>query len=300
MDLRTLNREFSTKERCRELLRRLRWPNGACCPRCQHTITSWLKTQEKYECAQCCYQFSVTAGTIFHDSHLPLETWFLVVHLMCESKKGMNALQIQRTFGIGSYKTAWYLCHRIRAAMKEARPEPLKGTVEYDETWHGGRRKGMGNGYVGNKTTIMGAIERGGPIRLKVQKRVNKQTASAFLKEHTDAETERIFTDTHPTYEGVDFGSAQHESVDHKAEEWVRGDVHTNSIESVWSLFKRSVVGSYHQLSEKHLQAYLDEFAWRFDRRNSDKLFVDTLRALVNAPTLPFAKLTAEPKQAVG
>lgn len=294
MDLRTLNRDFSTKARCRELLRRLRWPEGVSCPRCQNSTVSWLNTQEKYECAKCCYQFSVTANTIFHDSHLGLETWFLAVHLMCEAKKGMSAAQMQRTLGIGSYKTAWYLCHRIRAAMKEANPEPLKGTVEYDDTWHGGRRKGMGKGYVGNKTTIMGAIERGGPIRLRVEKRVNSKTVSHFLQKTTSPETERIYTDSAPTFEAVDFGKAEHASVDHSAQEWVRGDVHTNSIEGVWSLFKRSVIGSYHQLSEKHLPAYLDEFSWRFNRRANDHLFVETLRALVKAPILPFAKLTAE------
>src|SRR5437764_13332853 len=97
MDLPTLTRQFSTKERCRELLRRMRWPDGVACPRCQHTTVSWLNTQEKFECGKCFYQFSVTTGTLFHDSHLPLETWFLVVHLMCESKKGMSACQIQRT-----------------------------------------------------------------------------------------------------------------------------------------------------------------------------------------------------------
>jgi transposase-like protein len=294
MDLLTITRQFATHERCRELLRRLRWPDGAICPRCAHTGTCWLTQQEKFECNKCAYQFSVTAGTIFHDSHLPLEKWFLAVHIMVESKKGISALQMKRMLGIGGYKTAWYLCHRIRAAMKEVNPEPLKGTVEYDETWHGGSRKGMGKGYVGNKTMIMGAIERGGPIRLKVEKRVNKKAVTHFLQKNVSPETERIYTDAHPNYAGVDFGNAEHQSVDHKAEEWVRGDVHTNSIEGVWSLFKRSVVGSYHQLSEKHLQAYLDEFAWRFDRRKSERLFLDTLNALIHAPTLTFKKLTEE------
>jgi transposase-like protein len=294
MNLRTLNQNYSTKEQCRELLRRIRWPEGVRCTRCQHTTVCWLKEQEKYECGKCRYQFSVTAGSIFHDSHLPLETWFLAVHLMVQSKKGMSACQMQRTLGIGSYKTSWYLCHRIRKAMAEANPEPLKGTVEYDETWHGGKRRGMGKGYVENKTSIMGAIQRGGPIRLKVEKRITATNVSDFLARVTRPETERVFTDTHPVYKGVRF-PAPHDSVDHKAEEWVRGDVHTNSVESVWSLFKRSVVGSYHQLSEKHLQAYLDEMSFRFNRRKatSDALFLDTLRVLVQSPALKFKDLTA-------
>jgi transposase-like protein len=294
MDLLTIIREFPTHERCRELLRRLRWPDGAACPRCAHTGVCWLNQQSKFECNSCHYQFSVTAGTIFHDSHLPLEKWFLAVHIMVESKKGVSAMQLQRMLGIGGYKTAWYLCHRIRAAMKEANPQPLKGTVEYDETWHGGRRKGMGKGYVGNKTTIMGAIERGGAIRLRVEKRVNAKTVTHFLQKNISPETERIYTDSAPAFDAVNFGDAEHEMVDHKAEEWVRGDVHTNSIESVWSLFKRSVIGAFHQVSEKHLQAYLDEFTWRFDRRKSERLFLDTLKALIHAPTLTFAKLTTD------
>jgi transposase-like protein len=294
MDLLTIIRQYPTHERCRELLRRLRWPDGAICPRCSHTGVCWLNQQDKFECNKCHYQFSVTAGTIFHDSHLPLEKWFLAVHIMVEAKKGISAMQLQRMLGIGGYKTAWYLCHRVRAAMQEADPRPLTGTVEYDDTWHGGRRRGMGKGYVGNKVTIMGAIERGGPIRLKVEKRANSKLISHFLQKTTSPDTEHIYTDASPTFEGVEFGRADHDSVDHSAQEWVRGDVSTNSIESVWSLFKRSVVGSFHQLSEKHLQAYLNEFAWRFDRRKSETLFMDTLKALVNASPLPFSKLTKE------
>jgi len=293
MNISAICQQFSTKERCIELLKRLRWPNGVRCPRCDHDAVCWLNTQVKFECSKCSYQFSITAGTIFHDSHLPLETWFLAVFLMTMARKGMSARQMHRTLGVGSYKTAWYLCHRIRAAMKEANPEPLKGTVEYDETWHGGKRRGVGSGYVGNKTIVMGAIERGGAARLRVEKRtISAASVSDFLAKVTGPETERIFTDEHPAYSKVDFGGAEHRSVDHKKEQWVVGDVHTNSIESVWSLFKRSVIGSYHHLSEKHLQSYLDEIEFRFNRRKSETLFVDTLSALIHSKILTFKKLT--------
>jgi len=182
--------------------------------------------------------------------------------------------------------------------MQEVNPEPLKGTVEYDETWHGGKRKGMGSGYVGNKTMVMGAIERSGPIRLRVEKRANSATVQHFLSKNTGPQTDRIYTDESPTYKAVEF-PVPHESVDHHAEEWVRGDVHTNSIESVWSLFKRAVIGSYHHLSEKHLQSYLDEISFRFNRRKSETLFIDTLRALIHTPVMTFDKLTGREKNKV-
>lgn len=297
MNLTTLNRNYSTKDQCRELLRRLRWPAGVKCIRCQHTTCHWLATQEKFECGKCRYQFSVTAGTIFHDTHLPLETWFLAVHVLTQAKKGISSCQMQRTLGLGSYKTAWYLTGRIRKAMEEANPEPLKGVVEMDSTWHGGKAKGMGQGYTANKTSILGAIERGGPIRLKVEKRaVSRKAVHAFFKEHIGPDAHTVLTDADRIYQNFDFGDKQHSAVDHSKKEWVRGQVHTNSIESVWSLFKRGVVGSYHHLSEKHLQSYLDEFAFRFNKRHEqgDVLFLATLKALVNTPSLKFKDLTAE------
>lgn len=296
MNLVTLSRQYSTQERCRELLRRMRWPNGAICPRCGHKGTCWLGAQEKYECNRCRYQFSVTAGTVFHDSHLPLEKWFLAVHLLCEAKKGMSAAQLQRTLGIGSYKTAWYLCHRIRSAMKEAETAQLTGIVEADETRIGGRARGAGKGhYHDTKAIVVGAIQRGGPIRLKVAKDVRRETLHDFVRTTVDLDKAKLYTDEWTGYKGL----PNHESVNHRAKQWVRaGGIHTNSVENAWSLFKRSIVGSFHQVSDKHLQAYLDEFSFRFNRRKSEQLFVDTLKALVAAPKLPFAQLTAEQQPA--
>jgi transposase-like protein len=298
MDLLTLARAFDSDAKCREFLEELAWPDGPMCPRCKSDKISRIEKRHQYDCDSCRYQFSVTAGSVFHDTHLPLWKWFAAVYLMCESKKGMSANQIKRTLKV-AYKTAWYLCHRIRAAMKEVNPEPLKGTLEYDDTWHGGSRKGMGKGYVGNKTSIMGVIERGGPIRLKVEKRVNARTVTHFLQKTTGPKMERIYTDSHPAFDAVDFGDAEHAQVDHRAQEWVRGDVHTNSTEGVWSLFKRSVIGSYHQLSEKHLQSYLDEHAFRFNNRKNPYLFRDTLKRLLYAEPLPFEQLTKDDAKSV-
>jgi transposase-like protein len=287
-----LNRAFSTEDKCREYLCRLRWPQGVTCPRCSAKTISRITTQRKFECSKCFYQFSETAGTIFHDSHLPLEKWFLAAYLMCESRKGVSANQLKRVLGT-SYKTVWYLCHRIRAAMKDADTALLSGVIEVDETYVGGcNRRGRGKG-LDNKTVVLGAIARGGEVRLKVDKRVTGQILRKFVRETTTKDPNTIYTDDFPGYRMLkgDKGTT-HDSVNHSVEEWVRGQVHTNTIEGVFSLFKRAVVGSYHQISAKHLPAYLDEFEFRFNRRSRADLFADTIRHLVSAEKLPFAKLT--------
>jgi transposase-like protein len=286
-----LNRAFATEDKCREYLCRARWPHGVACPRCNAKTVSTLKAQGKFECSKCTYQFSVTAGTIFHDSHLPLEKWFLATYLMCESRKGVSANQLKRVLGT-SYKTAWYLCHRIRAAMKEANPTPLAGTIEVDETYIGGKIRGRGRGRE-NKTMVLGAISRGGEVRLKVDRQATGRILRKFVREHTTKDSKTIYTDDFPGYRALkgDKG-VTHDSVNHSVEEWVRGNVHTNTIEGVFSLFKRSIVGAYHQVSAKHLDAYLDEFEFRFNRRRRADLFADTIKHLVKAEKMPFKKLT--------
>lgn len=286
-----LNRAFSTEEKCREYLGRVRWPHGPICPRCSAKTVSTIRTQGKFECSKCSYQFSVTAGTIFHDSHLPLEKWFMTTYLMCESRKGISANQLKRVLGV-SYKTAWYLCHRIRAAMKEANPPPLAGTVEMDETYIGGRRRGLRAKVMQNKTMVLGAIQRGGDVRLKVEDRATKATLRKFLREHMAKGSKHLYTDDASAYKMAPEIDTTHESVNHSKEEWVRGQVHTNTIEGVFSLFKRSIIGSYHHLSAKHLDAYLDEFEFRFNRRRRADLFADTIRHLIAAHNLSFKALT--------
>jgi transposase-like protein len=165
MTLPELNQKFSTDEDCREILTRLRWPEGVECPRCKNRNVWWVDSRKQFTCSECSYQFSVTTGTIFNDSHLALPLWFMAVLLLCEAKKGMSALQLKRTIWgehKGSYKTAWYLCHRIRAAMKEADKPMLDGTVEMDETYIGGRQHhGRGwNTPDNNKEIVIGIRRR--------------------------------------------------------------------------------------------------------------------------------------------
>ena len=290
MNVIKLMEQFHTNEACREVLEQLRWVDGVTCPRCENKHIRNSYTRDQYDCGSCGYQFSVTSGTIFHDSHLPLTKWFVAIYLMVESKKGISANQMKRTLSV-SYKTAWYLCHRIRNAMTVDNPTPLSKIVEVDETWVGGKRKNVGHGYKGNKTVAMGAIQRDGELRLEKVDSRDRETLHSFIYKYTAPDTEAIYTDDWPAYKGIADHDTRHESVNHSADEWVCGDVHTNTIENVFSLLKRSIVGSYHKVSRKHLDAYLDELEWRFNNRDNPYLFRDTLLKLIKSHNLQYKDL---------
>jgi len=292
MNLVKLMDRFADEESCRKYLEGLRWPDGVLCPRCESPKCYYTSTRGTWECDGCGYHFSVTSGTMLHDTHLPLRKWIIAAYLMIEAKKGTSAMQLKRELGTG-YETAWYLCHRIRAAMHEAYPfPPLKGIVEVDETFIGGEVKGKGRGYKGNKAVVVGAVQRDGKIVLQVAPDRSRETLHGFIRENVADEAEAIFTDEWAPYQGIADQNTRHETVNHSIEEYVRGDVHTNTIEGVWSLFKRSVIGSFHKVSLKHLDAYLDELEWRFNNRDNPYLFMDTLLKLLKAESLPYQKLT--------
>jgi transposase-like protein len=200
-----------------------------------------------------------------------------------------------------SYKTAWYLCHRIRASMHDESAPMLRGIVEADETYVGGKlRHGMyrtgreaKQHRLDNKTVVLGAVERGGRVRLRMAPDASSATIKGFLADVVADDAEAIYTDAHRSYRGIEDENTRHEWVDHSRDEWVRGHVHTNTVESVWSLFDRSVIGAYHKLSVKHLDAYLDEAAFRWNNRENPFWFRDTIFRLVEGDTLTFAELTA-------
>ena len=302
MNLLKLVSRFDNDEKCRMHLEELRWPDGVKCIRCQSDKISRMYKRNQFACDSCGYQFSVTAGTIFHDSHLPLRKWFIAILLICESKKGMSALQLKRTLGV-AYKTAWYLCHRIREAVKDADSSLLSGICEIDETFVGGKAKNMhkdvrarkihGRGG-SDKAMVLGAIERGGKVRLDVAINRDRETLKAFIAAKLADETSAIMTDDFPAYEGCGDANTRHQTVNHSAKEWVRGEVHTNTMENVWSLFKRSIIGSYHQISVKHLDRYLDELEFRFNNRNNTFLFRDTLLRLLASSNLEYDQLTGK------
>jgi len=295
MDLVSLIADFGSEDKCREYLEALRWPDGVRCPRCQSAKISRIAKRNQFDCDGCRYQFSVTAGTILNDSHLPLWKWFLAVYVMGESKKGISANQLKRMLGV-SYKTSWFLCHRIREAMTSELAAQLRGIIEADETFIGGMKRNPHGRTPGPKATVLGAVERGGNVRLRMSDhggKVRKRDVDAFLALAIAPDAEAIYTDSAQVYDELADADTRHESVNHGIGQWVQADVHTNTIESVWSLFKRSVVGSYHHLSAKHLQSYLDEFAFRYDNRENAYLFRDTLLRLIGAEPLEYAELIA-------
>jgi transposase-like protein len=312
MNIMKLIERYDSDDKCRLTLEKLRWPKGVRCLRCDSDKVYRADKRKQFECGACGYHFSVTTGTIFHDTHLPLRKWFIATYLICESKKGVSALQLKRTLGV-AYKTAWYLCHRIREAVKDVDHESLlSGIVECDEAFIGGNPKNMhasrkaklkrveGSMRFDHKIAVLGALQRDGDVRLEVcrDKKITREVLHEFIKAKLADETELIATDDNNQYDGIADNNTRHESVSHTQKEWVRGIVHTNGLEGVWSLFKRSIVGSYHQISVKHLDRYLDEFEFRFNNRENSFLFRDTLLRLLNSTNLEYKNLIAEDDEA--
>jgi transposase-like protein len=297
MNLIAVNRLFPTEDKCRELLVRLRWPNGPECLRCRGKAVELETEKQLFYCKECDYQFTVTAGTVFNDSHLPLVKWLIVALLLCEAKKGISACQIQRTLGI-SYKTAWYLCHRIRAAMKEVDPHMMGGTIEMDETYIGGKKRNVSMAEArDSKEIVIGLRQRGGELRYFHADDVKSGTLAKFINDNIAEEFDVLMTDDFAAYPSAmkkaGINPAMHQTINHSKKVYVVGNIHTNTIENAFSLLKRGIRGTWHHLSAKHLLSYLDEMTFRFNRRNSDVLFLDTLRHMVTAPVLTFKKLTA-------
>jgi transposase-like protein len=288
-----LMQQYGSEDACHEALEELRWPDGVACPKCGDTAISRIKKRRQYDCGGCRHQFSVRVGTIFHDSKLPLWKWFLCVYMMCESKKGISANQIKRMLGV-SYKTAWYLCHRVRAAMREDSPAPLTGEVEIDETYVGGKNTGKGREMrLENKVHVAGAVERGGRVRMAVVPSFAGGTLRRFYGEVISDSASEIYSDSAAWNNGaLGDENTRHRTVNHSKFQWVLpDDVHTNTIEGVWALLKRSIAGSYHKLSEKHLQAYLDEMTWRYNNRENAYLFRDTMLELLKAERVEYKDL---------
>jgi transposase-like protein len=297
MNLPELVEKFHSEEKCRAYLEAIRWPEGVRCPRCDaNKGISRIVKRGQFECESCGYQFSVTAGTIFHDSHLPLWKWFLAVYMIGESKKGISSNQLKRMLNV-SYKTAWYLSHRIRAAMQDDMAELLTGIIEADELFVGGEKRHP----FGRKPSperqamVLGAVEREGRVRIRLSQhpRATRAVVEEFLGSVVADDAEAIYTDGNNAYVGIADENTWHGVVNHGIGQWVQADVHTNTIEGVWSLFERSVVGSYHHMSVKHLPAYLDEMAFRYNNRENAYLFRDTLLRLLGAEPMEYAELIA-------
>lgn len=292
MDLMKLMKECDTQDECRMILEELRWPDGVKCPHCQSDKISRIRKRFQYDCDSCRYQFSVTAGTIFHDSHLPLPKWFAATYLMCVSKKGMSALQLKNTLHTG-YQTAWYLCHRIREAMKEMHREKLGGTVEIDETYIYGKPRRYRSRP--RKQVVIGIRKRNGDLRLIHAKDATAPTTREIVNDNIGQHVEVIMTDESAIYPWAldKMQKNLHKTINH-SREYAHGDIHTNTVESAFSLLKRGIFGTWHKVSAKHLPAYLDEMCFRFNNRKNPYLFRDTLTKMVQTPNLELKELTAE------
>lgn len=294
VNLTTLVDRYSTDEHCREALTHLRWPDGVRCLKCKSDNVASVSDRKVYVCYSCRYQFSVTVGTIFHDSHLPLTKWFLVTYLMTESRKGISANQIKRMLGI-SYKTAWYLCHRIRKAMEETQHK-MTGTVEIDEMYIGGHTKNADKWK--KHAPVVGIRERGGCLHFISAANLNQGKINEIIARNVDKTVDVIMTDESKLYNfsTTAFHKAQHKRVNHSNDEYVRYEggltITTNAIESAFSLFKRGVVGAWHKVSVKHLPAYLQEMTWRFNNRKNQYLFRDTLMQMLQSDNLEYKQLT--------
>ena len=270
---------FQDADKARDHLESVRWPEGPVCPHCGGTerigkMEGKSTRPGVYKCYHCRKPFSVTVGTVFERSRVPLNKWLLATHLMAASKKGYSAHQLHRTIGV-SYKTAWFMMHRIREAMRED-SGPLGdggGTVEVDETYWGHskrRQKDRSQKRAGmhHKEKIVSLVQRGGRVRSNHVPAVNRKTLKPILEERMASDA-NLVTDQANVYKELGKGYASHEAVNHGIGEYVRGVVHTNTIESYFSILKRGLVGTFHHVGPQHLKRYLCEFDFRYNHRSS-------------------------------
>jgi transposase-like protein len=272
---------FHDEEAARKYFESIRWPSGPICPHCG-VVNEATKLEGEshrkglYKCRACDEQFSVTVGSVMESSHVPLHKWALAFRLMSGSKKGISAHQLMRSLGLGSYRTAWFLAHRVREAMGDPDPEPLGGkgkTVEVDETYIGkpGQTFVSGKGWVGKRGTstkrkVLTMVERGGrAVSVKVED-LTIPTIKKILGAHVVLDS-TLNTDEAQWYKTPGKAFAKHEAVNHGDGEYVRGDTTTNTVEGYFSIFKRGMVGTFHHCGEQHLQAYLKEFDFRYSNR---------------------------------
>lgn len=292
MNLVELIKDFADENKCRTYLEHLRWPNGVQCLECGSEKVYRILKRNQFVCDDCSHQFSVTAKTIFHDTHLPLWKWFLATYQLCESRKGMSANQMKRQLGV-SYKTAWYLCHRIRAAMLEVAPEKMGGTVEIDETYVGAKARRWRPR--SDKQVVIGIRQRNGDLRMIHAKDATSATVSEIINANIGTHVEVIMTDESQIYPWAldKMQKEAHRTINH-SKHYAHGDVHTNTVESTFSLLKRGIVGTWHKVSAKHLPAYLAEMCFRFNNRKNPYLFRDTMLKLIDSPNVEYKQLTAK------
>jgi transposase-like protein len=287
MTLADFDRIFPDEKACWNYLLLRRWPEGPHCPRCDNAkLYECGPTRPwHWQCKKCGkdnrspYRFSLKTGTIFEETKVALLTWYKVLYFMLASKKGISALQIHRMIGSGSYRTAWYMCMRLRAAMKDPEFQQLMGIVEVNETAISGKDKNRHwnkkqhiTGMSG-KTTVIGAISRKGNVVCQIIESTDAKTLNRFVRKAVNEKVSLVATDEHGGYHYLNALGYKHETVKHSQNEYVRGEIHTNNIESFWALLKRGIVGTYHNVSKKYLPLYFAEFQFRHNSRRESDIF---------------------------
>lgn len=281
------NRDFATEDACLAEVVRMVYPDGMTCRKCEMVRPHHKLTGRKaYSCDYCGTHVYPLAGTIFEKSTTPLRLWFYAIHLMASTRCGISAKQLERELGV-TYKTAWRMFTQIRKLMEED-GGPLSGEVEVDETWSGGKvyfpgrpgHTGQAPGYssLANKTPIVGAVERGGRVKAQVIPNVRRATLMPLIAEHIMPEA-TVFTDEHKAYDTLGKRGYVHHRVNHTARVYVRGNVHTNTIEGFWSLLKNGIRGSHHAVGAAYLQSYVNEYTFRYNHRDDA---VPMFRAIQN------------------
>jgi transposase-like protein len=285
-----LEKAFPTDAACMKYLAKHRWPTIVTCPRCGSDQVCPMATMEfKWQCYGCDqdgYRFSVLVGTVFENTNVGLRTWFRVIYRMLVSKKGVSAHQIYREMGFGSYRTAWHMCHRIRAGLANENFRKLMGIVEVDKAYVGGKAKnrhwdkwGGGGATSGSgKDIVAGAVSRKGNVVARVIAGVRAKTLETFVRESVSTKASLLCTDKWVGYKHLNKEFPQHETVDHAARQYVCGAVHTQTIEGFWSILKRGVVGTYHKVRAKYLPLYAAEFQFRYNNRLNANIFGEAIR----------------------
>lgn len=289
---------FKDEKTCLAHFTASRFQNGEVCPHCQHDKIYLCANGKRYHCSKCKQDFTIRTNTVFGESKLPLRKWYMAVYLLATTSKGISSVQLAKHLGV-TQKTAWFMAHRIRAAKTQS-TTPLSGEIEVDETYVGGREtnkhahkrvKNACGRSVKSKTPIIGMVQRGGEIRACVAERVNAPTVESKILNQV-VEGSRVITDDFWGYSRVS-KKFIHNVINHGRREYARGDIHTNTIESFWALFKRGYHGVYHQMSKKHMQRYIDEFTFRFNRRASEMqgVFINVVNKVVQTPHLGYKEL---------
>ena len=292
MTIRQFDAQFPDETSCRTYLQRNRWPQGVKCPRCDSDkVWQVAHKEHHWQCKQCAadgYRFSVLVGTIFENTNKPLTDWFRVMHMMLTSKKGISALQIYRVMGFGSYNTALLMCNKIRFALGNTEFKQLVGYVEVDETYIGGkgenRHGGKGPGGSGSgrgtkgKAIVAGAVQRKGNVVARVVASANTATLDWFVRQAVSTKVSLISSDEWSAYRYLK-RDYPHGFVRHGKAQYVASAVHTNTIEGFWSIVKRGIIGTFHKVSKKHLQLYVNAFEFRYNNRNNPDIFGAAIKA---------------------